>query len=265
MKLALAQMNILWENKIENKKLCARFFEAAAQHGTQLLIFPEMTLTGFTMDVENLAEAREGSQTRAFFRDLSREYGIAVIFGMAQRAVREKKAWNLCILMSEGELLWEYAKLHPFSYGREAQFYQRGTKLVQAQLDDIIIAPQICYDLRFPETFTALSERAHLITVIANWPEGRSSQWDALLRARAIENQCYIAGVNRCGSDPSNRYPQKSSRVYDPYGESIGETWRVEPLREEDGDLVFADIDAAVAERYRAEFPVKKDRVDWEE
>lgn len=252
---ALAELDISWEDKERNKEKCREMAEKAAMASAELLIFPEMTLTGFSMNIEKIAEKREHSQTLEFFLKLSEEYKLAIAFGMAEQAVEDvqlkpKKAVNKCYLVSKGKVLLEYAKLHPFTYGEEAKYYQGGTRLALAELNHIKLAPMICYDLRFPEPFQILSAQAEFIFVIANWPLEREEHWHTLLKARAIENQCYIAGVNRCGKDPKLCYPMASA-VYDPYGNKI-EFF--------DGNLYFAEIDKSVVQKYREEFPLKRDR-----
>jgi predicted amidohydrolase len=270
--LALAELDISWEDKEKNREKCEKFAKAAAGQGADLLIFPEMTLTGFSMNVEKIAEKKETSTTLEFFLKLSEKYGIAAAFGMAEFIDAEerekesknknrsfKKAENKCYLVSGGKILLEYAKLHPFSYGEEAKYYQGGNSLSVTKLKDIRLSSQICYDLRFPEPFQILSAQAELIFVIANWPKEREEHWNALLKARAIENQCYLAGINRCGNDPKLSYPMATS-VYDPYGKRIERKWEGMGAEALDGNLYFAEIERNVVETYREEFPVKGDR-----
>lgn len=258
--LALAELNISWEDKEKNREKCERFIKAAVRQDADLIIFPEMTLTGFSMNVEKIAEKKDTSPTLEFFLKLSEKYRISIAFGMAEQIVVEEKAENKCYLLSEGKILLEYAKIHPFSYGEETKHYRGGTSLCITELKGIRLASQICYDLRFPEPFQILSARADLIFVIANWPKQREEHWNTLLKARAIENQCYIAGINRCGTDPLLTYPTAAS-VYDPYGNRIeakGDT--MDALDGSDGNLYFAEIDRGVVETYRSEFPLKEDR-----
>lgn len=274
LKVALAEMNIIWENKLKNQEICGRFFQAAALYGADLLIFPEMTLTGFTMDTALAEDCPVGgchlqkslmadydTPTQDFFCRLSKEHHMAVLFGMSKKSPAWQKARNVCCLALDGKVCWEYEKIHPFSYGSEAVFYEGGRTLVYSRLKDVVLSPQICYDLRFPEIFQKISDSAHLITVIANWPAARQEQWDALLKARAIETQCYLIGVNRCGSDLQNNYTEHTSAVYDPYGKRIETEYLEKNLLSEDGRLYTAWINPHVAEEYRDTFPVKKDRI----
>ena len=120
----------------------------------------------------------------------------------------------------DGSETARYCKLHPFSYAGETDHYAPGAEVVTFDWEGITVAPLICYDLRFPEAFrAAVRKGAELYAVIANWPEPREQHWAALLDARAIENQAYVLGVNRVGSDPNTAYAGRS-RIIDPRGRS---------------------------------------------
>ncbi len=270
LRIALAELLISWENKKENQEKCRRLAAAAAD-SADLLIFPEMTLTGFSMNVEKIAEEREHSETMRFFMELSEESGLLIAFGMAERKEKETDtllAENKCYLVSGKEILLEYTKLHPFSYGEEANYYRGGTALSMTEINGITLSAFICYDLRFPEPFQIVSREADFIFVIANWPKAREEHWNALLMARAIENQCYVAGINRCGNDPALSYPS-ASIVYDPYGSRIDRRYlpvngkgqkKAAEIEDGDGNLYFAEIEKSIVEQYRREFPLKQDR-----
>ena len=117
-----------------------------------------------------------------------------------------------------GQIVASYTKLHPFTLSGERDHYEAGLEIITFACGGFTIAPFICYDLRFPEVFRHAARRgANFFTVIANWPMARLDHWLTLLRARAIENQCYVLGVNRSGQDPSLLYPGRSMLV-DPNG-----------------------------------------------
>lgn len=266
--IALAELNIYWEDKEKNKELCHSFIKTAANHHTDLIIFPEMTLTGFSMNVEKIAEQKENSPTLKFFTNLSKKYKIAIAFGMAEYInTSKKKAWNKSYLVSNGKILLEYAKIHPFSYGEESKYYQGGNHLSITKINGVVLAPLICYDLRFPEPFQILSAQTDFIFVIANWPKKREEHWNTLLKARAIENQCYIAGINRCGNDPKLSYPS-ATILYNPYGKKVKTTiLSLEDRANQkiintrtNGTLYSAIIDKEIVQQYRKEFPLKADR-----
>ncbi|MFQ9934150.1 MAG: nitrilase-related carbon-nitrogen hydrolase [Lachnospiraceae bacterium] len=251
MKAALTQMNIVWEDKDANKGICERLARNAAAENAKLIIFPEMTLTGFTMRGEKFGEDDlENGETVSFFKQLSKKYDIAILFGMIYRE-KNKKPYNKAIMIQGDTILSDYSKLHPFSYSREDEYYGKGDNIVSAAFNNIRLGIFICYDLRFPEIFQISSKKNNVIAVIANWPMDRVRQWNVLLKARAIENQSFIIGVNRVGNGNGIDYVPCSA-VYSPYGDRL--------TKETDDELVFADINADEAKRYREVFPVKRDR-----
>lgn len=252
MKVALAQLDIAWEDKEKNKKRCCEMIEQAKKQGAALIVFPEMTLTGFSMNTEEQGETLQNSPTIAFFQQKAKQYDMAMIFGLI---IKEgEKSENHCIMLNKsGEIVTDYTKIHPFSYGAESKYYTGGNQVVFGTIEDIPFSTLICYDLRFPEIFQVCSTKSHVITVIANWPSPRRCHWISLLKARAIENQCYILGVNRCGSGDGLEY-SGDSMIIDPYGEVLARA--KQPCQE----LVVAEIDDSIVTKYREEFPLKKDR-----
>lgn len=168
MKIALTSMDTAWENKSVNKKKCRELIKRASESGARLILFPEMTLTGFTMDVQGCGET--GDQCRhcptvAFFLEQSEQYGIAVGFGYIHR--EGEKGTNHFVVVDRGEILADYTKIHPFSYGGEDRVYIPGDQLVLAELEGIRMGLFICYDLRFSEIFQAASEDCEVLAVIA--------------------------------------------------------------------------------------------------
>lgn len=251
MKIGLGQLDIAWENKEKNKLACQKLIQEASEKEVEFLLFPEMTLTGFSMKPNDFGETLENSPSIAFFQKEAKDHKMSIGFGMIIK--NEEKAENHCIIISEtGEILADYAKIHPFSYGSEAKHYSGGNHLNFCKIKDLMVSPLICYDLRFPEIFQACSEKSGLITVIANWPAPRRGHWISLLKARAIENQCFIAGVNRCGQGGGLCY-SGDSMVISPYGDIIAH------IQDTPG-LVVTEIDEALVRQYRNEFPLKADR-----
>ena len=251
MRVGLAQMEIAFEEKETNQRTCRSFCAQAAEAGVDFLVFPEMTLTGFSMHTQLIGERAEDSPTLAFFRGLAAEFGLALCFGYVD--VSGPKAENRCVILDKtGATLASYAKVHPFSYGAEAKFFQGGDTLAFCQVAGVTVSPTICYDLRFPELYQAASKKAALITVIANWPTVRRAHWVLLMQARAVENQCFIAAVNAAGRIKNQDYPGDSYLI-DPYGNLLT------PETHEPG-LLYADLDMGLVEQYRTEFPLKHDR-----
>ena len=249
MKIGLVQYNPLWESKEENKKKITALIKRDFKKSS-LLIFPEMTLTGFTMMPEKFSEAIKGDSFK-FFAGIALKHKVFVAAGIIEE--NNGKYFNSLILLNpDGKLISSYRKIHPFSYSTEDKHYKKGKEVKIAGINKLKIGLSICYDLRFPELFRFYAkERVHLIIVIANWPDTRIEHWKTLLKARAIENQCYVAGVNRIGDDPKLHYPGFSS-IYDPMGKEILS------LKDEE-KIVFADINKEIVSKIRKNLPFLED------
>ena len=252
MKVALVSLNQVWEDKNSNRLKVSNCLQTIISRSIDLVIFPEMTLTGFTMHVEDHAECPETSETVRFFRDSACKYGVYIGFGVILKAGL-KAANHFIIVSPEGKMCADYIKIHPFSYAGEDQFYEKGKHLTSLEIQGVPIGLSICYDLRFPEMFQALSRTDKLILNIANWPERRVLHWKTLIQARAIENQVYFLGVNRTGKDGNGLEYQKSSLVVSPEGEIL----RPDSINEE---IDIYEIDPALVEVCWENFPVKNDR-----
>ena len=252
MKIALAQLDIVWEDKAANRLKCENLARQASEANVELLLFPEMTLTGFTMNVPMMGEEQNGDTTQ-WFQQLAKKYRVAVGFGVIEKILKGDKGKNNYIIVDkDGKLLSCYSKIHPFSFGEEALHYQGGTSLALISYKQWILSTFICYDLRFPEIFQAASKEASIITIAANWPDERIQHWEILLKARAIENQCYIAGVNRTGWGNGIKY-SGASMVVDPLGNVISQVGSEEAL-------IICDINLEKVYNIRDSFKLKKDR-----
>ncbi len=251
MRIALAQTDPLWEDKEGNFREALKFLEQARREEADLILFPEMSMTGFSMNPEKIGETADNPETLHFFREKAVKYGLYIGIGYVEYL--EPKSFNrYAILSSSGEILANYRKIHPFTYGTEAVHYAGGEALSFCRVKEFMASPLICYDLRFPEIFGIAAEKAELIVVPANWPADRIEQFKILLRARAIENQCYVAGVNRVGHAQTLSY-SGDSLVADPFGRVIAKAG----IKEE---LVFAELDLTLLREYRKEFPAIADR-----
>lgn len=219
MKISLFQFNPEWENKISNKKKITEILKKN-NLTTDILIFPEMTLTGFSMNSKNLAETINSSDSIHFFSHLALNYNCDVICGIILN--ENNNFYNSLIHFDkQGKIKKIYRKIQLFSFSKEENFYSAGKESVITFWDDWKIGLSICYDLRFPELFRFYGkEKVDLIINIANWPTTRIKHWKILLQARAIENLCYVVGVNRVGNDPTAEYNGFSS-VFNPWGEEI--------------------------------------------
>lgn len=220
--------------------------------GADVVVFPEMTLTGFSMDTRAIAEDPENSFSSVVFSELARTYRVFLVVGIVFR--HGDKAINSLVTFSpEGEKVVQYTKIHPFSFAQENLHYLPGSALAWARVEDFIWGFSICYDLRFPELYSALSKEAEVLTVIANWPQKRAHHWKSLLQARAIENQAFVIGVNRVGKDGNGLDYEKSSYVVNPNGDFI------DPVSIK-GDTEIFELDKGVVQNARERFPVRQDR-----
>ena len=220
-KIALAQFDIDWENKISNQKKCQKIIKNAKKNGASLVVFPEMTLTGFSMNIGLISETENSSMTILFFKSMARLNNINIIFGVVLKD-EGRKAKNIAVAVNtKGKVISKYQKIHPFSYVKEDDFFEAGKKVAIFKIKNIKFSMIICYDLRFPCLFDAISKhRPDIIVVIANWPQKRITHWDLLLRIRAMDVQSFIVGVNRTGEGNGIKYNGHSS-VYAPTGDKI--------------------------------------------
>lgn len=247
--IGLAQMDTLWEDIEKNMKKVEEFIKKAVENNVELILFPEMTLTGFTMDIDKLLLTEE--ETINLIKRIAVESKINIGLGFAIR-VDERGKNKYIIISKEGKALLKYTKLHPFSYAGESEKYYQGEEIGICKIDEFNIASFICYDLRFPEIFQIASKKAQIITVAANWPESRQEHWITLLKARAIENQCYVIGINRVGIGDGLQYDGGSVFV-NPNGEILNELTSKE-------DLVVEALEIEQVSKVRAKFDIKKDR-----
>lgn len=252
MKIVTVSLDQIWEDKKANMDQIADLMNIACQTQPDVVVFPEMTLTGFTMNSRYFAEDFESSCTISFFQQLAKKYTTNIIFGVILNT-EDKPTNNQIVVSKNGDLLSRYEKIHPFSYSGEDNYYSKGQSIAQFEIEGIKCASTICYDLRFPELYQILSKDSFVIFNIANWPERRVDDWSLLLRARALENQCFLVGVNRTGVDGKGLSYQKSSAVISPIGKEIDHVQLNEFIDEY--TISIEDI-----EQYRTIFPIKKDR-----
>ena len=253
MRVALAKTDMVWEDKKASIQKAEKMVSEAAKSKTDIIIFPEMSFTGFSMNLEKIGEKRDCSETVSCMSTLSKKYNIAIGFGWA--SLPDKKGGKgkniFSVTDREGKLIAEYEKIHPFTYGGESRVYEGGEKLVSFSFKGHNISLFVCYDLRFPEVFQAAAKKSDVMFVIAQWPETRSIHWQTLLRARAIETQSYIVGVNSFGVRDGLGYSGDSMAI-DSIGNILGQ------LSGREGMLI-CDIDDRAWE-LRNKFAIGKDR-----
>lgn len=249
MKIALIQMDTAWHDHAENRMKAEAMLERAASECCTMAALPEMFAGGFSMDLDAATEAT-GGPTMRMLSTAAKRHGMQIIAGLALRDAGETMGRNAALMYApSGELAATYVKMHPFSYAGEHARYAQGAGPVTFEIAGKSHASVfICYDLRFPEVFRQVARSVSMIFVIANWPASRAAHWDALLRARAIENQCYVAGVNRVGVDGTGIAYAGGSVVYGPLGDEV--------IRADDAEsVIVADIDLSEVDRVRREFP----------
>jgi predicted amidohydrolase len=249
--VACCQLDIVWEDKVATFERVAALVEQAPPPAGSLLLLPEMFSTGFSMAVERVHEGT-ARESEGFLATLARERRLTLLGGVVTRGTDGRGRNEAVAIDPEGHEVARYTKLHPFSYGGEARHYAPGNAVVTFDWSGCTVAPLICYDLRFPEAFRAAVRRgAQLFAVIANWPAEREAHWIALLRARAIENQAYVAGVNRCGRDPRLSYSGRSL-IVDPRGEIVADAGG-------GPGVIQATVDLEDLLAYRRSFPALSD------
>lgn len=256
MRAHLVQTDIAWEDRAANFERVQGLVADAAVSAGDLVLLPEMFDSGFSLNIELTADT--SGTTAAFLSELATRYACFVHAGTTSIGP-DARGRNRAITFGPGGLpIGVYDKMHPFTYGREGERFARGDapatwSIPRQDGREAVVCPAVCYDLRFPELFRAgLRLGAELFTVIANWPAGRREHWQALLIARAIENQAIVLGVNRCGRDPFLSYLGGSIAV-DAQGHVLAEA--------EAGEQVLSvSLDWARLDRWRQEFPAWRDQ-----
>jgi omega-amidase len=216
MKIAIIQTDLIWENPKANRVQFEEKINAITQL-VDLIVLPEMFSTGFTMFPESLAETMQGDTVNLMF-NIAKDKNLAICGSI----IIEENAnyYNRFVFVHPNGKVETYDKRHLFSLAGEHEQYTQGTEKVIIQYKDWKICPQICYDLRFP-VFSRNVEEYDLLIYVANWPKLRITAWDALLRARAIENMSFVVGVNRIGLDGNKHEYVGHSIVLDELGNLI--------------------------------------------
>lgn len=214
--IALVQANLAWENPEYNRT----YFEneiRAISFFTDLVMLPEMFTSGFTMNPKKIAETMQG-KTVHWLKNTAKKYAIAITGSLV---IKEGSNFynRLLFVLPNGEILY-YDKKHLFTLAGEDKVYYPGTKKLIVTHKGWKICPLICYDLRFP-VWSRNTKNYDLLLYVANWPKPRIQAWSKLLSARAIENVCYCAGVNRVGTDAKNNFYPGASAVYDFTGKKM--------------------------------------------
>lgn len=246
MKITLIQTDLLWNDPAGNR---ARFEQKIAEAGSaDLIVLPEMFSTGFCTQPRLAAEPL-GGETLPWMKRIAQKTDCALAGSVA---VEENgNYFNRFYFVKPDGSVSQYDKRHLFTYGGEHKEFMAGDKRVIVEYKGWRILLQICYDLRFP-VWSRNRNDYDLALYTANWPTPRVDAWSALLRARAIENLCFVAGINRTGTDPNCSYCGKSA-LLDFKGQTLAD---VEPGKEA---LLSAELDADALRDFRKNFPALQD------
>ena len=251
MHLVAVQLDMIWQEKQVNHAKARKLLESASFEPGSLIVLPEMCDTGFSMNIQATAQT-EARESEAFLRQLARDFDAAVMGGVVGPIVNGQASNEAVAFAPDGTELVRYRKMQPFSASGEDVKYRAGDRHQIFEWQGVKLAPFLCYDHRFPEVFRpAAREGAELIVVMACWPAIRSEHWVRLLQARAIENQAFTVGVNRCGNEPTLNFDGRSTG-FDPHGNSLFETDGAE-------QVVSISIDAEVVRKWRRDFPALRD------
>ena len=249
MKIALLQTDIVWENKSANLQRCSEMI-AALPNDVHLIVLPEMFTTGFSMKPDELAE-REDGQTLQWLRDKATKSEKAIIGSVIIE--ENKKYFNRLYFVFPDGSYQTYDKRHLFSMGGENLCFTSGNQRLIVEYEGWRICPLICYDLRFPIWSRNLNNVYDLLIYVANWPSARISVWNTLLAARAIENQSYVLGANRCGVDGLGVSHNGQSQAINFKGEQI-------ICSENDKeDTIITELSLNELHTFREKFPAWKD------
>ena len=250
MKIAAIQHDIAWEDAEATRKRLVPLIAQAAAADARLIAVTEMYATGFSMRPERIAED-EGGPNEQFLIDQAREHGAWLVGSIAQWAPGGS-ARNVAVLAGPDGTVHRYAKIHPFSYSGEHEHYTAGTDFLTVDIEGLRTSIFVCYDLRFADEFWALAADTDLYVVVANWPEPRREHWRTLLRARAIENQAYVVGVNRVGAVKDLNHTGDSA-IIDPLGQTLSEASVGEAV-------LVADVTPEQVTTVREKLPFLRDR-----
>lgn len=253
MRISILQMDLVPGDRAANKERVRRMAADAAVSAPDVLVLPELWDLGFyPANVRELSDA-EGGEAEAFLGGLAREYAVNIVGGSIARRVGEGVR-NTCLVFNRsGERVAVRDKCHLFSPGREDRHFEAGEGAEPFTLDGVRAGVLICYDLRFGELARSLALKgAELLFVPAAWPHPRLEHWRLLCRARAVENQCFLAAANGCGELGKLAFCGHSA-VIDPNGEILAEA-KERPV------ILAAECDPAQVRAVRERFSVFADR-----
>jgi len=254
-RIAALQHDIVWEDAAATCDRVAPMIAEAAEGGARMVLLTEMFGPGFSLASDRIAEP-SGGPTEEFMADRAAAHGIWVGGSIPTRDPDDDPdalPVNRFLLVGPDGTRRHYDKLHPFTYADEHEAYRAGDTPVTVTVDGVRLSLFVCYDLRFANAFWDLAHDTDAYLVVANWPESRRAHWSALLRARAIENQAWVVGVNRVGEGNGLTY-SGDSVIIDPAGEVVAAGVDHAEC------VVMADVDPARVAEVRDAFRFLPDR-----
>lgn len=254
LKVALGEYDTGWHDTGTSIERAGELIRRARTAGAELVVLPEMCTTGFTMKPAHYSEVSGGPAARRLSA-LARESSVHLVAGIATREEdgTGERFYNSSFLFDpRGEIVAEYRKQRLFAYAKEDLVYTPGTRNVIVNIGPLRVALFICFELRFPELFRDVAPSVDAIAIIANWPSTRHGHWETLLRARAIESQAFVIGVNRIGQGGDLQY-SGGSVVHGPWGEILAAGGGDSPA--------VAELDPSVVREARRQFPFVTDEV----
>lgn len=246
------QSPIVWEDAEANRIAFTQRIEDLTKENEKIdiVVLPEVFTSGFSMNLDSI-DSWESGVTLNWMRGLAKKYDIAITGSVAFR-FEDGLARNRSLFVKPNGNFEFYDKRHLFTFGKEDEYYQKGEDRKVVEYRGWKILLQICYDLRFPcFARNSLSNRYDIALYVANWPEVRRHPWRTLLQARAMENQCYVMGVNRTGTDPNKIIYRGDSLGVDPYGKILSDA--------QDGESIKLVCNRTTLEEFRKKFPVLED------
>jgi omega-amidase len=216
MKIALIQTDLIWEKAKANRENFARKISTIPSD-VDLIVLPEMFTTGFSMKPQNISETMDG-ETVLWMKKTARTKNCAITGSVI--IYENGKYYNRLLFVFPSGEIQKYDKRHLFSLADENEAYTAGTERLIIEHKGFKICPLICYDLRFP-AFSRNNEDFDVLIYVANWPKPRTNAWDVLLKARAVENMCYVIGANRIGTDNNGHEYIGHSQVIDYLGNNL--------------------------------------------
>lgn len=252
LRISLVQASISWEERAENLQRYGKLLERTCGKA-DLAILPETFTTGFSMNVERLADTTDGT-TLSTVRKWANDFQLAIIGSFI--AYEGGNYFNRAFFVSPTGETSLYDKRHLFRMAGEDRYFTEGNRHTIVSYKGWNICLQVCYDLRFPVWSRNVDNAYDLLVYVANWPEARRSAWKTLLPARAVENLAFACGVNRVGTDGKNIAYGGDSAVYSPKGEKLADAGK------RDGVVCTCTLAYSELDRLRTKFPAWKD-ADW--